>query len=111
MRMQGFFPCGTSREDGFVRRHGFIDRGIFFGRKYFPGDEEVHRGLWCQRQHQRVRLICVMTSQEGSLSLGTMSWDKALLLLRRHWREVFVMTLWSTDTASSDDCSGPVPLR
>lgn len=32
-------------EDGFVCRHGFIDRGIFFGRKYFPGDDEVHRGL------------------------------------------------------------------
>lgn len=47
----------------------------------------------------------------GLLVSWMMSWDKALFLLQRHRREVFVMTPWSTDTASSDDCSGPVPLR
>lgn len=38
------FPCDVSLQDGFVCSDGIIDRGIFSGGKYFPGDD-VKRGL------------------------------------------------------------------
>lgn len=38
------FACDVPQEDGFVCSDNIIDRGIFSGRKYFPGDD-VRRGL------------------------------------------------------------------
>lgn len=68
IRLARHFPCDASQEDGFVCSNHIIDRGIFSGRKYFPGDDNIKRSLLSKGARDdimRVSLVSVVTSQEG----------------------------------------------